>query len=234
MQQSQAWPLQSAPHPALQLQPQPLSPPLNNSHFVNLTNGLEALPLLHRLGLPYSYCRICSTGALMRMRAAVGACQLQRCLAFLHSAQHNNAPTHTLRCTPNPQTPTDIEQQNFEAIITGLDANMLMALALGHRGGGGGGCGLWWMMNGWVYRTGTETHSRCTQRPHICTHATHRAAPLPRHHKPHQRLRVGPGVPQQEQGGAPRNLGRPRVCAVVPRIQVAACRMRTDTGCGRR
>ncbi|KAI8471744.1 MAG: hypothetical protein J3K34DRAFT_520273 [Monoraphidium minutum] len=64
-------------------------PPLHGSyHFVNLTNGIEALPMLHRLGLPYSFVRICST---------------------------------------------DIEQQNYEALITGLDANLLMHLAMGHR-----------------------------------------------------------------------------------------------------
>lgn len=30
-------------------------------HFLNLTNGIEALPIVHDLGLPYSFCRIQST-----------------------------------------------------------------------------------------------------------------------------------------------------------------------------
>jgi len=37
-------------------------PPLGSCvHFLNLTNGLEALPVLHDLGLPHSFCRIQST-----------------------------------------------------------------------------------------------------------------------------------------------------------------------------
>ncbi|KAG2484115.1 hypothetical protein HYH03_017066 [Edaphochlamys debaryana] len=56
-------------------------------HFVNLTNGIEALPVLHQLGLPYSFVRIQST-----------AC----------------------------------EQQNLEALVSELDANLLVSLALGH------------------------------------------------------------------------------------------------------
>ncbi|GLI66840.1 hypothetical protein VaNZ11_010822 [Volvox africanus] len=56
-------------------------------HFVNLTNGIEALPMLHELKLPYSFVRIQST-----------AC----------------------------------EQQNLEALVAELDANLLLSLALGH------------------------------------------------------------------------------------------------------
>ncbi|GIL68503.1 hypothetical protein Vafri_21771 [Volvox africanus] len=56
-------------------------------HFVNLTNGIEALPMLHELNLPYSFVRIQST-----------AC----------------------------------EQQNLEALVAELDANLLLSLALGH------------------------------------------------------------------------------------------------------
>ncbi|EFJ44106.1 hypothetical protein VOLCADRAFT_95748 [Volvox carteri f. nagariensis] len=56
-------------------------------HFVNLTNGIEALPMLHELQLPYSFVRIQST-----------AC----------------------------------EQQNLEALISELDPNLLINLALGH------------------------------------------------------------------------------------------------------
>jgi hypothetical protein len=64
-------------------------PPLRRArHFVNLTNGLEALPLLRALGLPSSFVRIRST---------------------------------------------DVEQQAYGALVAGLDANLLMALALGHE-----------------------------------------------------------------------------------------------------
>ncbi|GLC37623.1 hypothetical protein PLESTB_001666900 [Pleodorina starrii] len=56
-------------------------------HFVNLTNGIEALPMLEELQLPYSFVRIQST-----------AC----------------------------------EQQNLEALVSELDANLLISLALGH------------------------------------------------------------------------------------------------------
>eukprot|EP00873_Tetraselmis_striata_P034331 jgi/Tetstr1/454595/TSEL_041489.t1 len=37
-------------------------PPLDGcTHFLNLTNGLEALPVLHQAGLPYGFCRVQST-----------------------------------------------------------------------------------------------------------------------------------------------------------------------------
>ncbi|KAG1666767.1 hypothetical protein FOA52_004603 [Chlamydomonas sp. UWO 241] len=65
----------------------PLPPLQDCRHFVNLTNGIEALPVLQELGLQSSFCRLQST-----------AC----------------------------------EQGHLEALLLGLDANMLMALAQGH------------------------------------------------------------------------------------------------------
>ncbi|KAK9821651.1 hypothetical protein WJX74_004456 [Apatococcus lobatus] len=55
-------------------------------HFVNLTNGAEALPLLSSMGLAYSFCRIQSTA---------------------------------------------LEQKRFEALLSELDSNLLLNLALG-------------------------------------------------------------------------------------------------------
>jgi len=55
-------------------------------HYINLTNGIEAVPRLQRLGLPHSFLRLPST-----------------------------------RC----------EQQQFEALVNDLDADLLMRLALG-------------------------------------------------------------------------------------------------------
>ena len=56
------------------------------AHFVNLTNGIEALPLLRALNVPFAFCRVSST-----------AC----------------------------------EQQRYDALLAGLDANLLAAAALG-------------------------------------------------------------------------------------------------------
>ncbi|KAJ9529510.1 hypothetical protein QJQ45_013863 [Haematococcus lacustris] len=66
---------------------QPLPPLPQCKHFVNLTNGVEALPMLQDLGLSFSYVRLQST-----------AC----------------------------------EQQRYEQLMMSLDANLLMALAVGH------------------------------------------------------------------------------------------------------
>ena len=62
-------------------------PPLARCHhYINLTNGVEAVPRLQALALPYAFLRLPST-----------------------------------RC----------EQQQFEALVNDLDANLLMRLALG-------------------------------------------------------------------------------------------------------
>ncbi|KAK9852863.1 hypothetical protein WJX84_010876 [Apatococcus fuscideae] len=55
-------------------------------HFINLTNGVEAMPLLTRMGLQHSFCRIQSTA---------------------------------------------LEQKRFEVLMSELDANLLLSLALG-------------------------------------------------------------------------------------------------------
>ncbi|KAF5835715.1 hypothetical protein DUNSADRAFT_6994 [Dunaliella salina] len=75
-------------------------PPLDNcKHFVNLTNGLEALPLLHELGLHYNYVRIQSTACEqqkweslivdldtnMLMSLALGQC----CLVWDYGSRHH-------------------------------------------------------------------------------------------------------------------------------------------------
>ncbi|KAG2442952.1 hypothetical protein HXX76_003027 [Chlamydomonas incerta] len=81
------------PLPPVSALPEPAPPPPLDldlaaaRHFVNLTNGIEALPMLQQLGLHYSFVRIQST-----------AC----------------------------------EQQNLELLMTELDANLLLHLALGH------------------------------------------------------------------------------------------------------
>mmetsp|Transcript_1782 Transcript_1782/g.4509 ORF Transcript_1782/g.4509 Transcript_1782/m.4509 type:complete len:334 (-) Transcript_1782:585-1586(-) len=77
---------------------QPLPPLANCKHFVNLTNGLEALPLLHELGLHYNYIRIQSTAceqqkweslivdldANLLMSLALGQC----CLVWDYGSRH--------------------------------------------------------------------------------------------------------------------------------------------------
>lgn len=117
--------------PSLQLlETVPLPPLLHCQHFVNLTNGIEVIPQLQRLGLPFR----CPACACMRLlppttsapTAALGPPPPANPLP-LSSAFPLLLPRSFVRIQS-----TACEQQHFERLMQGLDATLLLQLALGH------------------------------------------------------------------------------------------------------
>lgn len=82
-------------------------------HFLNLTNGIEALPLLECFGIPYRWVGI--TYETMFQECEAANADKSSCL-------------HSFVRIPS----TWCEQQRFDLILANLDSSFLLQLALGH------------------------------------------------------------------------------------------------------
>jgi hypothetical protein len=118
-------------------------------HFVNLTNGIEAIGTLDSLGLAYR-CVITYTGHRPpSQQPAAAMCTPpppRPCRCPCRCRVHATTPSPV----PSPHGPpwgcrsfvrltsTACEQQHYEKIMAELDANLLVTLALGH----------WWVGRG--------------------------------------------------------------------------------------
>ena len=111
------------------------------SHYVNLTNGAEALPALQRCGLPFRWVRAADAGrpaGWNRSTLARGIVVVLQAPSQPEAACPTLDPLHARTHTTHPRarsfarlTSTSCEQQLFEKLVCELDPDLLMSLALG-------------------------------------------------------------------------------------------------------
>lgn len=184
---------------------QPLPRLAGSRHYVNLTNGIEAIPALEALGLPYR-CRCSRSHSPPPLSSPCERMRPTRARRVSHVCRLPAA------CSFCRLTSTACEQQDYDKVLTELDADLLVSLALGRS------CLVWdagcrhqrsgcpralWLGLEWVRFALTRLHRPAPQpQPPmpLHLHATlsmpapatdDRLFPIPTPSHPHPRLRRG-------------------------------------------